>query len=973
LSTKKDIVLTRKAPVVISKKPAEQNITEDAPPQIQPDTILTPNSKTVTKPVSKKTKKPTAKKKQAATPNASVKIHFFLRYHTEFGQSIYITAANEKFGNGDHPSAFPLSFLNEEQWHGTIELAAEDIAKPLTYNYVIKQADGSFIQDWGNDKKIVPQYFNYKEVQLVDSWNHAGFPENVFYTEPFQNVLLSDHSIAHKKVTTVKSFTHLFRAKAPLLAKNEVLCLVGNDKQLKEWNEAAPILMDKPDNEDHWQVAVNLLNAGFPLVYKYGVYNVKEKAFVRFEQGNNRILYDAVAKQKLSVVNDGFVQLPSDTWKGGGIAIPVFSLRSEKSLGIGEFHDLKLLVDWARETGLKLIQILPVNDTTATHTWTDSYPYAAVSAFALNPVYIHIDKIIDRTNKSLILSLKEKRKALNSLPVVDYDAVLNYKFELLRDAFEIQKKTVFNLKSYKDFFENNSHWLVPYAAFCYFRDKYKTPNFALWPEHATFDTAAVEAMSQPGSILYDELSFHYFVQYHLHLQLKDAANYAHEHSVILKGDIAIGIYRYSVDAWQQPELYHMDVQAGAPPDDFAVKGQNWGFPTYNWERMQENDFDWWKKRFQQMNYYFDAFRIDHILGFFRIWSIPMHAVEGIMGYFVPAQPVHISEFHQENIQFDYNRFCKPFITNHILWETFNDQQDHVKETFLNYDGFEKYNLIEEFNTQRKVEAYFSKLPGNEKNTNLKNGLYSLISNVILFEVEGSQQQQFHFRFSVESTSSFQNFDAHTQHLLKQLYVNYFFKRQDDPWMKEALKKLPALKRATNMLVCGEDLGLVPACVPQVMKDLGMLSLEIQRMPKDATRTFFHPSDAPYLSVVTPSTHDMSTIRSWWEEDRAKTQRFYNHELGQWGDAPFFCEPWIAHAILLQHMHSPAMWSVFQLQDLLAMDANVRRDDPYEERINDPSNPKHYWRYRMHLDLEELLEAHALNKEIHSMLKSSGRI
>jgi 4-alpha-glucanotransferase len=157
-----------------------------------------------------------------------------------------------------------------------------------------------------------------------------------------------------------------------------------------------------------------------------------------------------------------------------------------------------------------------------------------------------------------------------------------------------------------------------------------------------------------------------------------------------------------------------------------------------------------------------------------------------------------------------------------------------------------------------------------------------------------------------------------------------------------------------------------------MKNLGLLSLEIQRMPKDPTRIFAHPADAPYLSVVTPSTHDMNPIRAWWEEDRKKTQQFYNNEIGQWGDASFFCEPWVAKAILLQHLYSPAMWSIFQLQDLLAMDGELRRKDPHEERINDPSNPKHYWRYRMHLTIEELSDADKFNEELHEMIKSSDR-
>lgn len=175
-----------------------------------------------------------------------------------------------------------------------------------------------------------------------------------------------------------------------------------------------------------------------------------------------------------------------------------------------------------------------------------------------------------------------------------------------------------------------------------------------------------------------------------------------------------------------------------------------------------------------------------------------------------------------------------------------------------------------------------------------------------------------------------------------------------------------------MLICGEDLGLVPGCVPHVMKQLGILSLEIQRMPKDAQYEFFQPVRAPYLSVVTPSTHDMSTIRGWWEEDPARTQRFYNNDLGQVGDAPATCEAWINRSIVLQHLFAPAMWAIFQLQDLLGSDSVLRRPNAAEERINVPANPKNYWKYRMHIPLEQLIKEKEFNDDLKRFVETAGR-
>ncbi|ULQ53945.1 4-alpha-glucanotransferase [Flavihumibacter fluvii] len=895
-----------------------------------------------------------------------MKIHFYLRFHTELGQQLQITGNSKAFANTSN-QAISMVYLNHEFWQVTIEVEQPEETECL-YAYQLVTKDGDIIKECGYDRLISLKGKDLDEIQVIDTWNYAGEYENAFYTAPFANILLPKHDT--KKNKPPKQYTYTFKVKAPLLRKNEVLCIAGSGPALREWDMEDPILLHLEGN--WWTVYLDLHKEAFPLSYKYGIYNIKSKSFVQFESGANRGLFGDAFHHKQTIVHDGFAYLPNSSWKGAGVAIPVFSLRSKNSFGIGEFTDIPLLADWAKSADLKLIQLLPINDTTATNTWTDSYPYAAISAFALHPILINLEKVAGKKQAHLVKALKKKQKELNELAVVDYEEVLSTKINVLREIFELQKEDLETEKDYPEFFENNKHWLVPYAAFCFLRDKHGSPDFTRWKLHSVYDAAAIEKFVSPSLKHHDLVKFHYFVQYHLHLQLKDATEYAHNQGIIVKGDIPIGIYRYSCDAWMAPELYHMDQQAGAPPDDFAIKGQNWGFPTYNWSKMQENGFSWWKQRFAQMREYFDAFRIDHILGFFRIWSIPLHHVEGIMGHFAPAIPIHESEFTQRNIWFEFHRYTQPFITEQILWDRFGNLKLGVQNSFLEPTGFGQFYFKEAFNTQRKIEAWFASQEKNEENAAILQGLYDLHSNVILFEAEGTQRKAFHFRFGMENTSSFQALEWDTKQGLKDLYVNYFYQRQDDFWMKEAMHKLPALKASTNMLICGEDLGMVPACVPDVMKQLGILSLEIQRMPKDPGKEFFHPNDAPYLSVVTPSTHDMSTIRGWWEEDHDKTQRFFNNELGQWGEAPVFCEAWINKAIVIQHLYSPAMWSIFQLQDLLGIDENIRRESAAEERINIPSNPKHYWQYRMHMTLEELGKEKNFNHELKEYIKASGR-
>ncbi|MFI5130448.1 MAG: 4-alpha-glucanotransferase [Chitinophagales bacterium] len=900
-----------------------------------------------------------------------MKLQFYLRFHTEFGQSLWLTGNTDELGNDDLARALPMEYLDSEFWTTTIEVDKKSLPKNgFHYKYFLRTKEGDLVVEWGHDRIIEQFRKDLNEITAIDTWNHAGEYENSFFTAPFTRVLLK-YPGTKLKAKPSKNFTHIFKLKAPLLRKNEVVCLLGGNDVLRHWNEADPVLLSK--DGDWWSVKIDMTGNGLPVAYKYGVYNTKENSFVLYEKGDNRLIHDDAEKNKVTVLNDGFVHLPNDAWKGAGVAIPVFSLRTKTSFGVGEFTDIKLLVDWAKETSLSLIQILPINDTIATHSWLDSYPYAAISAFALHPLYINLSKVAGKKHADKVSALKKKQKQLNALPAVDYEEVMSFKIAMLKELYEEMGKDCFDSEDYAEFFEGNKHWLQPYAAFSFFRDKYGSSHFEQWKTNAYYDKEEIDRLFSTKSSVQKAVRYYCFVQFHLHLQLKDAADYAHKKGIVLKGDIPIGIYRHGCDAWVAPGLYNMNEQAGAPPDDFTAVGQNWEFPTYNWKQMQEDGFGWWKQRFEQMSNYFDAFRIDHILGFFRIWTIPAHAVQGIMGRFVPCLPIHFVEFGENGIWFDDQRFCKPFITDTVLTEVLgNEYAETVRSQFLSPNKFSGYDLLPEFSTQRQVEAYFSTLPESSCNEKLKQGLYDLISNVIFFEQEGSRGQEFHFRISMEKTTSFKYLIPHLQHKLKDLYVNYFFRRQDDFWKKEAMHKLPHLKNATNMLVCGEDLGMVPHCVPEVMKQLGILSLEIQRMPKDINKEFFHPNDAPYLSVITPSTHDMSTIRGWWEENRERTQRFYNHALGQWGDAPYFCESWVNRAIVLQHLYSPAMWSIFMMQDVLGMSESLRRENPHEERINNPAIAKHYWQYRMHISLEDLIREKEFNKELGEYVENSNR-
>lgn len=574
-------------------------------------------------------------------------------------------------------------------------------------------------------------------------------------------------------------------------------------------------------------------------------------------------IFDTKVFKVLRINNDNI----GNGWKGAGVAVPVFSLRSRYSCGIGEFLDLKLLADWCSKVGLKIIQILPINDTRTDDSWDNSYPYKAISTKALHPIYLNLSEMGTLYNESDKEYFEQQRDYLNAKDYVDYPEVMKVKEAYFRKIFEQTWHEVKNRNDYRTFFNENRDWLIPYAEFCCQR--------------------SIDKVQQP--------EFYHFLQYHLDKQLKEAVDYMHHKGIALKGDIPIGIGRDSVDAQTNPELFNMDCQAGAPPDAFATEGQNWGFPTYNWEAMEKDNYKWWRDRLTQMSRYFDAYRIDHILGFFRIWEIPIEYSQGTMGHFSPALPLDL------------------------------------------------FNL----------DLNASQIEG-------------------LFLRDKHDKNKFHPRIDMHLTQTYNELNDAQKDTLNKLYDDFFYHRNEELWKSEALKKLPKIIEASDMMVCGEDLGMVPACVPEVMQQLNILSLEVQRMPKKYGETFVNPRENPYLSVDTTSTHDTSTLRGWWEENGELTNRFYREMLGHHEGAPYFAEPWVCQEIIRQHLDSSSMWVIIPIQDYIAMDGEFRWNETQREQINIPADSHHHWCYKMHQSLESLNERQGFNDMLSRMIKESGR-
>lgn len=892
-------------------------------------------------------------------------ISIFLRFSTSPGQDIFISGSlvSEIGGNKDEPLL--MNYLNEHLWYIVfkIDKRLKHKLKHLNYSYILKQKDDIDQYDSGKHRYIDLSSIDH-DIAIVDNWNDMGGASNIFNSSPFHRVFFKDKN--SQIDPPIKKQFH-FTVEAPTLREDQRLIMTGNTMLLGNWLTSGYVEMQCDGKK--WYAELDLVTEVSQIEYKYCVISDNDDV-ITYESGENRKLFSLEERSIKTLINDGYYRTNNYSWLGAGVAVPLFSLRTKQSLGVGDFNDLKKMVDWCSKISIKMVQLLPVNDTTNTHTWRDSYPYSSISSLALHPIYISIEKISGKNNLELVASLIEQGKKLNESKHVDYEAVMDIKWNALRLLYNTMYASTSRSMDFQKFLKKNAEWLIPYAVFSYFRDQYKTANYNEWNDHRQFTPQMLVEIEGQPILQHKECCFYFFIQYHLHKQLKDAHDYANKKGVILKGDIPIGVNRYGVETWTETEFFNLDMQAGAPPDDFAKKGQNWGFPTYNWSVMKQDGYQWWRKRFQHLSVYFDAIRIDHILGFFRIWSIPSYHVEGIMGKFVPAIPIMEKELKDLEFDCDLPRLCDPYITESVIADIAGIHTNEIKN-YLEVDSGGIYTLRPGFNTQREVDLYFGKLKDNSKNTELKSILFSLISNVILLRDE-HDVDAYHFRFNMANTSSFKDLNKSIKQKLNHLYNDYFYYRQDHKWSREAMDKLPILIKSTDMLICGEDLGFIPRCVPDVMRSLGLLSLEVQRMPKIPNRQFTDLSNLRYLSVVTPSTHDMSTLRAWWEENRKLSQQFYTEELSQHGTAPETADTNIIQSILLQHLSSRAQWSVFQIQDLLAIDKKNWIKDPIDERVNIPENPNHYWKYRMKVGIEELLKNNTLNNKLKFMIQSSGR-
>ena len=888
-------------------------------------------------------------------------LHFHLEYETIFGEEIMLNLV----GN-DGVKTHRMATFDGKDWFCDLRLSKTD--STLTYYYNVTGRDNNNRNEWQIVKHVLDlTCAKATEYTIYDHWN--GMPEDSYlYSSAFTDCI--NHQEPEQMKDTTYAQTLQLTVRAPQLRDGERLAVIGAHPSLGAWNpdKALPMTLH---TYGEWAVNIDasVLHEE-PVELKFVIMNTAGHVMM-WECGYNRTITLPDMKKNQVVVyhlNQAFFEI----WnrKVTGTLVPVFSLRSKESAGIGDFGDLKMMIDLMEKTGQRVLQLLPINDTTITHTWTDSYPYSCISVFAIHPQYVNLRALPALADEKERKEAEAEGARLNALPQIDYEGANAFKSKYLQKVYLQEGKKIMKSAEFKAFFQETQNWLVPYAQYSWLRDLNGTADFTKWKDHNTWDEAERKTLEDPRSKEYQEVAFYYFVQFVLSTQMKEAHEYAKQKGVILKGDIPIGVNRYSCDVWTEPKYFNLNGQAGAPPDGFSANGQNWGFPTYNWEEMIKDGCQWWVRRFQSMSMYFDAYRIDHVLGFFRIWEIPIHSVHGLTGQFAPSQAMSREEIMQYGLNFQEQRFTEPFITDWVLDRVFHERADEVRQTYLERIDHERYRMRPEVDTQRKIEARFENVTRQE-DLWLRDGLYSLLSDV-LFVRDHNNPDMFHPRISAQLDFIYESLYDNDKQAFNRLYNDYYYHRNNQFWYREAMKKLPKLVQATRMLVCAEDLGMVPDCVPWVMDELKILSLELQSMPKSPTMRFGDLNSYPYRSVCTISSHDMPTLRQWWDEDYSRTQDYYKTMLGRQDAAPHPLPGKLAKEIIARHLDSPSMLCILSIQDWLAMDEQLRLPDADAERINIPANPKHYWRYRMHLNIEDMIANTALTDTISTLIRQAGR-
>jgi 4-alpha-glucanotransferase len=626
-----------------------------------------------------------------------------------------------------------------------------------------------------------------------------------------------------------------------------------------------------------------------------------------------------------------------------GVVVPLFSLHSKKSVGIGEFLDLIPFGKWAKQCNLNLIQLLPVNDT-----GEESSPYSARSAFALNPVHIRLQEI-EGAEEILGDEPIEHRKKFAKDPRIPYVEVVRYKRHALKTIFNKKRDEILADEHFKKWIEQNE-WVRSYAEFCAHKAENHEASWKLW--------------QKKGKLKESDVIFQKWMQWVAEEQFLKAVCELNKLGIRLKGDIPILINEDSADVWHYPHLFSLDNRAGAPPDMFCYSGQNWAFPTYKWDNIEKENFGWWRARIKQMAKFYHAYRIDHVLGFFRIWVVPETEYTGILGHFVPSVPIHIDELRRLGIPEETVRYLiSPNFGEEQLQNRFGAATEYAKQKYFEHlqGSWGRYILRDEYRSERAIMFMEEEQP-------IKDALLNVYWNRV-FTPSSTEEILYPYWYWYNAPVLL-TLPEHEANAIGSV-IKSNEAQQEDLWGKNGRKLLKVLAEEADMLVCAEDLGAVPNCVPGVLKDLGILALRVERWSRNWKHNgmpYIPLSQYPRLSVCTTSNHDSSTLLGLWNEHDFDKELYWRH-IGQNGEAPAVLNSEHIKLIIKNLFYSNSLVAILPIQDFMALSQKFIPKDPETDRVNTPGTiGQQNWSWKMPCLLEDLLEENELNNKIAELVK-----
>ena len=665
-----------------------------------------------------------------------------------------------------------------------------------------------------------------------------------------------------------------------------------------------------------------------------------------------------------------------------GVAVPLGALYTKDNSAIGEFPDLKVFADFCKSAGISIIQLLPVNDT-----GTQSSPYSGLSAFALHPIYIRLNQVpgFDTLYKSDAKFKKTYDDFLENhkyCPRYKYDEIRNKKTELLQRLYEttIEWKTSEASPELSKWIKANP-WVKDYAVYKNLKWNYMQASWKSWLDTDRIKSKAEITALWNKKAFKKEHLFYAWVQMIADAQFHDAVEYVHKAGLLLKGDMPILMNEDSADAWAYPEVFNQDLRAGAPADGDNPTGQNWGFPTYNWKSLKENDYNWWKDRLKNASKYYDAYRLDHILGFFRIWAIPEDDLNALNGHTEPYASIKKTELYELGFDDDRIRWLsQPHIPTRAIEDiTWNHDKAHqILAIFCNkIDGEELWRFAPNLKGSKAIEeADLSELCATEAIPRVKKVLEDYWSNRTLIEIAKNKYIPL---WTYGQSTSWGSLNEKEKASLSECF-DELNKKNEKLWKKQADEIFSAITEAVKMTPCGEDLGVNIECVPKTMKAHNILGLRVVRWCREWSeegQPYLPFADYEPLSVTTTSVHDSSTLRQWWEDEKDSVRAFIKANSAEAasdaGAAEALTEsgfsPEIAEKVLQASSTAASLWFIPPLQDFLYMDKALWLEKAEDERINVPGTVTQFnWTYRLPCSLEELCK----NEELINKIKKISR-